>query len=110
MATKERIEEEVAMTKVVEADQKVAELKAAKAAKKAEKHAARIEKHPKLGKAINWIDDNKLGVGVGILVGGPLGVGAVLGYQKLRSKKAGETDDMAVGTDSSESEPLPFEE
>ena len=110
--TKEKVEEQVAVSKVVEADEKVKAIKAAKAAKKAEKHAARIEKHPKLGKAINWVDDNKLGVGVGVLLGGPLGVGAVLGYQKLAAKSYQKlkAKNEVEAIDSSESEELPFEE
>ena len=110
MATKEKIENEQAIATVVEADKKVAEIKAEKAAKKAEKHAKRLEKHPKLGKAINWIDDNKVPMGIGVLVGGPIGVGAVLGYQKIKAKKSDETDEVEAIDSSAESEPLPFEE
>lgn len=109
MATKEKIENEQAIATVVEADKKVAEIKAEKAAKKAKKHEERLQKHPKIGKVINWIDDNKVGVGVGVALGGPIGVGAVLGYQKIKAKKA-ETDVVDTETNSSESEPLPFEE
>ena len=84
--TKEKVEETMAVQAVVEADEKVKAIKAEKAAKKAEKHAKRLEKHPKIGKAVNWVDDNKIPVGIGVLIGGPLGVAGVLGYQKLKLK------------------------
>ena len=107
--TKEKVEETMAVQAVVEADEKVKAIKAEKAAKKAEKHAARLEKHPKLGKAINWIDDNKIGVGVGVLVGGPLGVAGVLGYQKLKAKNKKSEEATETEVSDNESEELPFE-
>lgn len=105
--TKEKVEETMAVQAVVEADEKVKAIKAEKAAKKAEKHTKRLEKHPKIGKAVNWVDDNKIPVGIGVLIGGPLGVAGVLGYQKLKAKKSEEATETEVSDN--ESEELPFE-
>ena len=85
----EGIEAQAAMEKVVEADNKVEQIKAEKAAKKAKKHEERLQKHPKLGKFVNWCDDNKTGVLVGALIGGPIGVAVV---KVLDSKKKAKTD------------------
>lgn len=107
MAAKEKIEKDSAIEAVKEAEKKVADIKAEKAAKKAKKHEERLNKHPKLGKAINWVDDNKIPVGVGVLIGGPLGVAAVLGYQKIKQNKADEA--IANEENSDEVEETPFE-
>lgn len=107
--TKEKVENEVALHKVEEADQKVLELVAAKEAKKQEKHAKRIAKHPKMGHVDNMIADNAIGFGAGLALGGPLGVLAVVLLNKHKKNKSAETD-VETDTDSSESEPLPFEE
>ena len=102
MAEKEKIENNKAIEAVQAADNKVAEIKAEKAAKKAKKHQERLDKHPKLGKAVNWVDDNKIPVGVGVLIGGPLGVGAVLGYQKLKAKKSADDADIIESEENSD--------
>ena len=97
MATKnvkEQVEATAAVEAVNEAEKKVEQIKADKAAAKAKKHAEREAKHPKLGKVINWIDDNKVGIGVGVGIGGPLGVAGVLAYQKLKAKNT-STDEVA---------------
>lgn len=109
MAAKEKIEQELAVQNVQEADRKVADLKAEKVAKKAEKHQKRLDKHPKLGKVVNWVDDNKLPVGVGVLIGGPLGVGAVLGYQKIKGKKSAKDTEVIDDDTSDEVVETPFE-
>ena len=108
MAAKEKIEKDSAIEAVKEAEKKVSDIKAEKAAKKAKKHEERLNKHPKLGKAINWVDDNKIPVGVGVLIGGPIGVAAVLGYQKIKKNKAEEAC-IANEENSDEVEETPFE-
>ena len=90
----EKITSDVAQNNVAQADAKVEQIKAEKAAKKAERQAKRVEKHPRLGKILNKIEDNAIPVGIGIGIGGPLGVAAVLGYQKYKSSKADTTDDV----------------
>lgn len=94
---KEKVEAKEAVASVEKADAKVEQIKAEKAAAKAKKHADREAKHPKLGKVINWVDDHKTGIGVGVLIGGPIGVAAAIGGQKIYSayqaKKAGAAVD-----------------
>lgn len=102
MATtvKEKVEAKEKVAEVAKADARVEEIKAKKAADKAKRHADREAKHPKLGKVINWVDDNKAGIGVGVAVGGPIGIAAFLAGKKIvetvQAKKAGDaTDDDA---------------
>jgi preprotein translocase subunit SecF len=79
---KEEIEVKAAVSAVEEAEQKVADIKAEKAAKKTKKQADRLAKHPKLGKVINYVEDNAKPIGIGIAIGGPIGVGVAYGVKK----------------------------
>lgn len=100
---KEKIEAKAAVAEVEKADARVEEIKAKKAADKAKKHADREAKHPKLGKVINWVDDNKAGIGVGVAVGGPIGIAAFLAGKKIvetvQAKKAGDAADDEASDD-----------
>lgn len=106
----QEVETQAAVNAVTEADQKVANLQMEKAAKKAKKHEERLAKHPKIGKFINWVDDNKIPLGVGVLIGGPLGVGGTILYNKFSKKSDAE---VAVEADveetDTEADKVPFD-
>lgn len=87
---KEEVEAKSAVAEVKKADAKVEELKAKKLADKAKKHAERVAKHPKLGKAINWVDDHKWQVAGGIATGGVSFAAGWFGRKFFDKKKAGE--------------------
>ena len=106
---KEEIESKNAIAEVQAADKKVEELKAKKAADKAKKHEERLQKHPKLGKAINWVDDHKWQVVAGAATGGVSFAGGWFAH-KFFSKKDEEPAIEAIDvTPESESE-APFDE
>lgn len=86
----EKIEANVATAAVVEADRKVANIRAEKEAKKAAKHKATLEKHPKIGRALNWVDDNKWKLLAGVATGGA-GFGLGVLWEKQRNRKSEET-------------------
>lgn len=88
--TVEKIEATQANNAVVEADKKVANIKAERAAKKAAKHTATLEKHPKIGPVLNWADDNKWNLLAGAATGG---AGFAIGmlWERHRNKKSEET-------------------
>ena len=110
MATKEKVEKEVAIAEVQKADAKVEEIKAQKAADKAKKHEERLQKHPKLGKAINWIDDHKWAVVAGVATGGVSFAAGWVGRKIFDDKKADEAAAEAVDiTPEEESNESPFE-
>lgn len=107
MATKkEEIEAKNSVAEVHKAEKKVEELKAKKAADKAKKHTERVEKHPKLGKAINWIDDHKWQVAAGAATGGVSFAAGWFGH-KFFGKKA-EEPAIEAETPAEESETAPF--
>ena len=106
----EKIEANVATTAVVEADKKVADIKAERAAKKAAKHKATLEKHPKIGAALNWVDDNKWKLLAGVATGGA-GFGLGVLWEKQRNKKSEETVEVEteVTIDETEEAEAPFD-
>ena len=103
----EKVEEQAAVNAVVEADRKVANIKAERAAKKAAKHKATLEKHPKIGPVLNWADDNKWSLLAGAATGG---AGFAIGmlWERQRNKKSEETDTVALEPETEEAEP-PFD-
>lgn len=106
---KEEIEKNVAIEAVQKADAKVTELVEKKAADKAKKHEERLQKHPKLGKAINWVDDHKWQVIAGAATGGVSFAGGWFAH-KFFGKKADEPAIEAIDvTPESESNEPPFE-
>lgn len=105
----QEVETQAAVNAVTEADQKVANLQMEKAAKKAKKHEERLAKHPKIGKFINWVDDNKIPLGVGVLIGGPLGVGGTILYNKFGKKSGEVTAEVDVEETDTEAEKVPFD-
>lgn len=108
---KEEIEKNAAVAKVEEADKNVEEIKAKRAADKAKKHEERLQKHPKLGKAINWIDDHKWQIAAGAATGGVSFAAGWFGH-KFFDKKKEETaaaNAIDITPDESESTELPFE-
>lgn len=74
--TVEKIEATAATTAVVEADRKVADLKAEKAAKKAKKQNDRLTKWKWKGaaKVVNYVENNVKPITIGMAVGGPAAV------------------------------------
>lgn len=88
MAAKEKVEAEVKVAEVKAADAKVEEIKAKRLADKAKKHEERVAKHPKLGKAINWVDDHKWQVAGGIATGGVSFAAGWFGHKFFDKKKA----------------------
>ena len=108
----EKIEANVATTAVVEADKKVADIKAEKAAKKAERQNKRLEwKGPMklVGKVINHIEDHPVATAVSVLAGVPIGAAGVVLYNKY-GKKSEETVEVEteVAIDETADEP-PFD-
>ena len=91
MAEVEKIEKDQALNNVAEADKKVADIKAEKAAKKAAKHQETLTKHPKIGKALNWLDDHKVHIVAGALTGGAGFVGGVL-WERHVNKASGTNE------------------
>lgn len=107
---KEEIEAKQAEAAVQAADKKVEELKAKKAADKAKKHEERLQKHPKLGKAINWVDDHKWQIAAGAATGGVSFAGGWFAHKFFAAKKDEEAASVAVDiTPESESTEPPFE-
>ena len=98
MAEVEKIEKDQALNNVAEADKKVADIKAEKAAKKAAKHQGTLTKHPKIGKALNWLDDHKVHLLAGALTGGAGFVGGVL-WERHVNKASETSDDVVVETE-----------
>ena len=87
--TVEKIEATQATTAVVEADKKVADLKAEKLAKKAERQNKRLEwKGPLklVGKVINHVEDHPVATAVSVLAGVPIGAAGVWAYNKYVKK------------------------
>ena len=109
MATKkEEIESNNAIAEVKKADEKVEELKAKKAADKAKKHEERLQKHPKLGKAINWVDDHKWQIAAGAATGGVSFAGGWFAH-KFFGKKDDELAIEAEVTPTEETNEAPFD-
>lgn len=100
MATKEKAEKELAVAEVQKTEAKVEELKAKKLADKAKKHEERLQKHPKLGKAINWVDDHKWQVVAGVATGGASFAAGWVGHKIFDKKKseaaAAEATDVTI--------------
>ena len=109
-ATKEKVEAKNAQLEVQKADAKIEEIKAKKAADKAKKHAERVEKHPKLGAAINWVDDHKWQVVAGAATGGVSFAAGWFGHKFFDKKKAEEAAEHAIDItiESDESTEAPF--
>jgi hypothetical protein len=106
----EEIESKNAVAAVQAADAKVEEIKAKKAADKAKKHQERLEKHPKLGKAINWMDDHKWQVAAGAATGGVSFAAGWFGHKIFDKKKAEQSAAAAIDvTPVEESETAPFD-
>ena len=109
MATKkEEIESKNAIAEVKKADEKVEELKAKKAADKAKKHEERLQKHPKLGKAINWVDDHKWQIAAGAATGGVSFAGGWFAH-KFFGKKDDEPAIEAEVAPTEETNEAPFD-
>lgn len=108
----EKIEANVATTAVVEADKKVADIKAEKAAKKAARQNKRLEwKGPLklVGKAINHIENHPVATAVSVLAGVPIGAAGVVLYNKY-GKKSEEAVDVDVEiTETEEANEAPFD-
>lgn len=108
----EKIEAAQANNAVVEADKKVADIKAEKAAKKAERQNKRLEwKGPLklVGKVINHIEDHPVATAVSVLAGVPIGAAGVVLYNKY-GKKSEETVDVDVEiTETEEANEPPFD-
>lgn len=109
MATKEKIESQVAVEAVAKADKKIEDIKAERAAAKAKKHAERIEKHPKLGKAINWVDDHKWQIAAGAATGGVSFAAGWFGHKFFGKKDAEAPVDVIEETTSNEANEAPFD-
>lgn len=95
-AVKEEVEAKAAVASVEEAEKKVADIKAEKAAKKAKRQADRLAKHPKLGKVLNYAEDNAVPIGVGVAIGCPVGAGVYLGVKKLVEHFSGKKTEEVV--------------
>lgn len=107
----EKIEAAQANNAVVEADKKVADIKAEKAAKKAERQNKRLEwKGPLklIGKVINHVEDHPVATAVSILAGVPIGAAGVVLYNKY-GKKSEETVDVDVEITETEEAEAPFD-
>ncbi len=107
----EKIEAAQANNAVVEADKKVADIKAEKAAKKAERQNKRLEwKGPLklVGKVINHIEDHPVATAVSVLAGVPIGAAGVVLYNKY-GKKSEETVDVDVEITETEEAEAPFD-
>ena len=110
MAAKEKAEVEVAVNNVKAAEKKVADIKAEKAATKAKKHEDTLTKHPKLGPAINWVDDHKWQIVGGVATGGVSFAAGWFGHKFFGKKdEAAETVDVIVETESDEAIEAPFD-
>lgn len=103
----EKIEANVAVNAVAEADKKVADIKAEKAAKKAAKHQETLVKHPRIGKFLNWVDDHKVHIITGALTGGAGFVGGVL-WERHINKASGNSEPEIQEIEETEAEP-PFD-
>ena len=108
MAEVEKIEKDQALNNVAEADKKIAEIKAEKAAKKAAKHQERLTKHPKIGKALNWLDDHKVHIVAGALTGGAGFVGGVL-WERHVNKASGDIEPEIPETEATVEPPFDTE-
>lgn len=87
--TVEKIEATQATTAVVEADKKVADLKAKREAERAAIHNKRLGwKGPLkiVGKIINHIEDHPVATTVSVLAGVPIGALGVVAYNKFVKK------------------------
>lgn len=103
-AVKEEVEAKAAVSAVEEAEKKVADIKAEKAAKKAKRQADRVAKHPKLGKVINYVEDNAKPIGIGIAIGGPIGVGVAYGVKKAVDHFSAKNADEVVEASTDETD------
>lgn len=111
MAAKEKAEVQVAVSNVEAAEKKVADIKAERAAAKAKKHEDTLTKHPKLGPAINWVDDHKWQIVGGVATGGVSFAAGWFGH-KFFSKKdeAAEATETVIDlTASDEAIEAPFD-
>lgn len=106
---KEELESKSAIAEVQKADAKVEEIKAKKAADKAKKHEERLQKHPKLGKAINWIDDHKWQIAAGAATGGVSFAGGWFAHKFFGKKDDEPAIEAAETTPVEESTEPPFE-
>ena len=107
---KEEIEVKQAEAAVKAADAKVEEIKVKRLADKAKKHEERLQKHPKLGKAINWIDDHKWTVVAGVATGGASFAAGWVGHKIFDKKKAEKAAAEAIDiTPEEESNEAPFD-
>lgn len=109
----EKIEAAQANNAVVEADKKVADIKAEKAAKKAERQNKRLEwKGPLkiVGKVINHVENHPVATAVSVLAGVPIGAAGVVLYNKYGKQKSEETVDVDVEiTETEEANEAPFD-
>lgn len=108
---KEQVEAKAAVEAVAKADKKIEDIKAQRAADKAKKHAERIEKHPKLGKAINWVDDHKWQIAAGAATGGVSFAAGWFGHKFFGKNDAEVTVDVSIDeeTASNEASEAPFD-
>ena len=107
----EKIEAAQANNAVVEADKKVADIKAEKAARKAERQNKRLEwKGPLkiVGKVINHVENHPVATAVSVLAGVPIGAAGVVLYNKY-GKKSEETVDVDVEITETEEAEAPFD-
>lgn len=110
--TVEKVEATVATTAVVEADKKVADIKAEKAAKKAERQNKRLEwKGPMklVGKVINHIEDHPVATAVSVLAGVPIGAAGVVLYNKYGKKSEEAVEVETEVTIDEEANEAPFD-
>jgi hypothetical protein len=109
MATKEaKTEQEAKVKAVQEAEKKVASIKEERAAKKAKRQEARLNwKFKGLGKLINTIENNFVGLMIGFGAGIGVGAGAVIGYNMIKNSDNNEELDDGVNSESDGE--LPFE-
>lgn len=108
--TVEKIEATQANNAVVEADKKVADLKAQKEAEKAARHNRRLGwKGPLklVGKVLNHIEDHPVATAVSVLAGVPIGALGVVAYNKYVKKD--DTTDVEVEITEEEANEAPFD-
>ncbi len=109
--TVEKIEATQAHNAVVEADKKVADLKAQKEAERAARQNKRLGwKGPLklVGKVINHIENHPVATTVSVLAGVPIGVIGVVAYNKY-VKKDDTTDVEVEITETEEANEPPFD-
>lgn len=108
----EKIEAAQANNAVVEADKKVADIRAEKAAKKAERQNKRLEwKGPMklVGKVINHIEDHPIATAVSVLAGVPIGAAGVVLYNKYGKKEETVVETDVEITETEEANEAPFD-